>query len=136
MAIMAGRNVFGDEMELCGVDPVTGFYRDAQCSSGYRDLGGHTVCAIMTREFLDHQLAAGNDLVTPVPAMALPGLTPGDAWCVVAHRWRQAYEDGCAPPVRLRATNALALQVIPREWLLEHAVDAPDDLTPLLGPAD
>lgn len=128
---MGGHNVFGDDMEPCGTDPVTGFYRDGRCTSDDRDPGRHTVCAIMTAEFLEHQQRVGNDLVTPVPAMAFPGLKPGDPWCVVAHRWRQAYEDGCAPPVRLRATNVLALQIIPREWLLEHAVDAPDDLSSL-----
>lgn len=133
---MAGRNVFGDDLELCGVDPVTGFYRDGQCTSGPRDFGGHTVCAVVTKEFLEHQRQHGNDLITPRPEMAFPGLRPGDAWCVVAIRWREAYEAGCAPPVRLRATSALALRVIPAEWLMEHAVDAPNDLSSLLGPAD
>lgn len=133
---MAGRNVFGEELEPCGVDPMTGFYRDGQCMTGPDDLGSHTVCALMTREFLQHQVEHGNDLVTPRPEYAFPGLKPGDAWCVVAARWGQAYQDGCAAPVRLRATNEAATRIVPLEWLMAHAVDAPDDLSSLENAGD
>lgn len=131
---MAGANVYGRELKMCGVDPTTGFYRDGCCTSGRRDVSLHTVCAIMTREFLEHQRRLGNDLVTPIPHIAFPGLKPGDSWCVVALRWRQAYEDGVAPPVVLEATNMRTLDVVPMEYLLEHAVDIPEDLSGLLGP--
>lgn len=133
---MAGRNVLGGTLRLCGADPVAGFYRDGTCTSGRRDLAGHTVCALMTAEFLEHELRDGFDLVTPVPAKAFAGLKPGDAWCVVAERWRRAYEDGCPPPVVLEATHVRSLEEIPLSWLKEHRVDAPDDLSVLLGPAD
>jgi uncharacterized protein (DUF2237 family) len=121
------RNVRGGPLEECGTDPVTGFYRDGSCSCGPEDVGLHAVCAVMTREFLEHQRSVGNDLVTPRPEWGFPGLRPGDQWCVVASRWRQAYEDGAAAPVRLSATNLRALDVVPLEWLGEHAVDVPDD---------
>lgn len=131
---MAGRNVLGGELKLCGTDPVTGFYRDGGCTSGRRDVGLHTVCALMTKEFLDHQRLLGNDFITPAPHIAFPGLKPGDPWCVVASRWKQAYDDGVAPPVILEATNIRSLEVIPIEALMEHAADAPSDVSELLGP--
>jgi uncharacterized protein len=121
------RNVLGGPLEPCGTDPVTGFFRDGCCSTGPEDLGSHTVCAVMTREFLDHQLAVGNDLVTPRPEWSFPGLVPGDRWCVVALRWAQAYDDGVAAPVVLASTNARALDAIPLAVLQEHAVDVPAD---------
>ena len=98
---MRERNVLGRELEECGTDPVTGFYRDGCCSSGPEDMGSHTVCAVVTQEFLSHQQSVGNDLVSPVPAYGFPGLTPGDRWCVVALRWLQALEAGVAAPVVL-----------------------------------
>ncbi|MEP7160642.1 MAG: DUF2237 domain-containing protein [Dermatophilaceae bacterium] len=131
---MAVLNVFGAELQPCSTDPLTGFFRDGSCIMGSQALGGHTVCVVATEDFLRHQVATGNDLVTPAPHFAFPGLRPGDSWCVLAARWRQAYEDGCASPVRLQATNILALQVVPQEWLIQHAVDAPDDLSELLDP--
>jgi uncharacterized protein (DUF2237 family) len=121
------RNVLGEPLEPCGTDPVTGFYRDGCCSSGPEDVGSHTVCAVVTREFLEHQLRVGNDLVTPRPQWDFPGLSPGDRWCVVAARWLQAYADGAACPVVLASTNARALQVVPVEALREHAADVPAD---------
>jgi uncharacterized protein (DUF2237 family) len=121
------RNVLGDELEECGTDPLTGFYRDGCCNSGPSDLGSHTVCAVVTREFLDHQRTVGNDLSTPRPEFSFPGLVPGDRWCVVAARWLQAYQDGAACPVVLAATNVRALQIVPLESLREHAVDVPAD---------
>jgi uncharacterized protein (DUF2237 family) len=121
------RNVLGGELEECGTDPVTGFYRDGCCTSGPEDLGSHTVCAVVTTEFLAHQGRVGNDLVTPRPEYGFPGLRPGDRWCVVAIRWLQAYRDGAAAPVVLASTNARALDVVPLTALREHAVDVPAD---------
>jgi len=120
-------NVIGGELEPCGTDPVTGFYRDGCCTTGPEDLGSHTVCAVMTTQFLEHQRAVGNDLSTPIPAYEFPGLEAGDRWCVVAARWLQAYEVGVAPPVVLAATDARALDIIPLDALREHAVDVPSD---------
>lgn len=122
------RNVLGGPLEQCGVDPVTGFYRDGCCSSGPEDVGSHTVCAVVTREFLAHQESVGNDLSTPRPEWQFPGLHPGDRWCVVAVRWLQAYQDGVAAPVVLAATHERALDAIPLRLLREHAVDVPADL--------
>lgn len=124
---MRERNVLGGELEECGTDPVTGFYRDGCCSSGPEDMGSHTVCAVVTQEFLSHQQSVGNDLVSPVPAYGFPGLRPGDRWCVVALRWLQALEAGAAAPVVLSSTNERALELIPLEVLQAHAVDVPDD---------
>ncbi len=124
---MTESNVLGGELEPCGNDPVTGFYRDGSCSCGPEDVGRHTVCAVMTSEFLAHQKSVGNDLSTPRPEWHFPGLQPGDRWCVVAARWRQAYEDGAVAPVVLAATNERSLEVIPLEWLREHSVDVPAD---------
>lgn len=121
------RNVFGGPLEECGNDPVTGFYRDGCCTSGPEDLGSHTVCAVMTAEFLAHQRSVGNDLSTPLPQYGFPGLVPGDRWCVVALRWMQAHRDGAAAPVVLASTNELALELIPLEVLREYAVDVPAD---------
>lgn len=120
-------NVLGGPLEPCGGDPVTGFYRDGRCSSGPEDLGSHTVCAVMTREFLAHQRAVGNDLSTPRPEWRFPGLQPGDRWCVVAVRWLQAYEEGAAAPVVLASTHARTLDEVPLAFLREHAVDVPPD---------
>lgn len=124
---MRERNVLGGELEECGTDPVTGFYRDGCCSSGPEDTGSHTVCAVVTQEFLSHQQSVGNDLVSPMPAYGFPGLRPGDRWCVVALRWLQALEAGVAAPVVLSSTNERALELIPLEVLRAHAVDVPDD---------
>ena len=124
---MSARNVLGEPLEPCGTDPVTGFYRDGSCSCGPDDVGLHAVCAVMTDEFLDHQQGVGNDLSTPRPEWGFPGLVPGDRWCVVAARWVQAYQDGAVAPVVLASTNERALEVVPLEWLREHAVDVPAD---------
>ena len=121
------RNVLGGPLEECGTDPLTGFYRDGCCSTGPEDLGSHTVCAVMTTEFLAHQVSVGNDLLTPRPEMRFPGLRPGDRWCVVAVRWLQAYHDGAPAPVVLASTHARALETIPLELLRENAVDVPTD---------
>jgi hypothetical protein len=125
------RNVLGGPLEPCGTDPLTGYYRDGCCSSGPEDLGRHTICAVMTDEFLDHQRSIGNDLLTPVPEYRFPGLLPGDRWCVTALNWLRAHHDGCAAPVVLASTHERTLQVVPLEALQEHKVDVPDDLANL-----
>ncbi len=124
---MSERNVLGGPLEPCGGDPVTGFHRDGTCTVGPHDSGLHAVCAVMTAEFLDHQRRVGNDLVTPRPQWEFPGLHPGDRWCVVAARWRQAHEDGAAAPVVLAATSERALDLVPLAVLRAHSVDVPDD---------
>ena len=106
---------------------MTGFYRDGCCSTGPDDLGSHTVCAVVSAEFLEHQRAVGNDLITPRPEYRFPGLKPGDRWCVCASRWLQSYEAGVITPVVLASTNERALELIPLELLQEHSVDVPDD---------
>ena len=126
------RNVLGGELEPCGTDPLTGFYRDGCCNTGPEDLGSHTVCAVVTAEFLAHQQGVGNDLLTPVPEFRFPGLRPGDRWCVVAARWLQAYQDGAPAPVVLAATHSRALEIVALDVLREHAVDVPPDLSALL----
>lgn len=125
------RNVLGGPLEPCGTDPLTGFYRDGCCSSGPEDLGSHTICAVVTAEFLAHQRMIGNDLTTPMPEYRFPGLRPGDRWCVTAVNWARAYNDGVAAPVVLASTNERALEIVPLEALQEHAVDVPPDLSSL-----
>jgi uncharacterized protein (DUF2237 family) len=117
--------VLGGELEPCGDDPVTGFYRDGCCNSGPEDLGSHTVCAVMTAEFLEHQRRIGNDLSSPAPAYQFPGLMPGDRWCVTAANWLWAHHDSVAAPVVLASTHERALDIVPLEALQEHAVDVP-----------
>jgi uncharacterized protein (DUF2237 family) len=121
------RNVFGDDLEVCGTDPMTGFYRDGSCETGVQDRGSHTVCAMMTREFLEHQRSIGNDLSTPMPQYRFPGLVPGDRWCVTAANWLRAHNDGVAAPVVLASTHERALDIVPLDALREHAVDVPAD---------
>jgi uncharacterized protein (DUF2237 family) len=120
-------NVLGGPLEECGTDPMTGFYRDGCCGTGAQDVGSHTVCAVVTADFLAHQQQVGNDLSTPRPEYSFPGLQPGDRWCVVAVRWMQAYLDGAAAPVVLASTHEQALDVIPLEALQEYAIDVPAD---------
>ena len=132
-AVDGETNVFGAELQPCGTDPLTGFYRDGCCTSGPAH-AFHLVCAVLTAEFLDHQRGVGNDLITPMPEYGFPGLRPGDRWCVVAERWAQAHDAGVAPPVVLAATNARALEVIDLAKLQPYAVDVPEDLSSLEGP--
>lgn len=115
------KNVFGDELNPCGLDPVTGFYRDGRCETGPEDRGSHTVCAIMTEEFLRFSFDRGNDLITPAPYFRFPGLGPGDRWCLCVSRWKEALEAGVAPPVILESTHENALKVVSMEDLVEHA---------------
>jgi uncharacterized protein (DUF2237 family) len=120
------RNVLGGELQPCGLDPLTGFFRDGCCRTGPEDLGSHTICAVVTAEFLEHQLEIGNDLITPVPQYRFPGLEPGDRWCVTARNWLRAHEDGAAAFVVLASTHERALEIVPLAALREHAVDVPE----------
>lgn len=124
---MAERNVLGEPLQECGTDPVAGYYRTGSCVPAAGQLGGHSICVVVTREFLDHQLQSGNDLSTARPELHFPGLQPGMRWCVLASRWMQSYEAGAAAPVVLAATHERALEVVDRLTLAEHAVDVPDD---------
>jgi uncharacterized protein (DUF2237 family) len=122
---MAERNVTGGELEPCGADPVTGFYRDGCCNTGPDDLGSHTICAVVTAEFLEHQRRIGNDLSTPRPEYQFPGLAPGDRWCVTAANWLRAHRDGAAAFVVLASTHERALDIVPLTVLRQHAIDVP-----------
>jgi len=117
------KNVLGEPLEICSEAPVTGYTREGSCVTGPQDLGSHTVCAKVTREFLEYSRAKGNDLVTPVPEIDFPGLKPGDRWCLCAARWQEALEAGCAPRVVLRATHERALRVCSMADLKRLAVD-------------
>jgi len=125
-------NVNGDPLEICSLEPLTGFYRDGRTTTGPEDVGAHTVCTVVTAEFLEHQASIGNDLATPMPAYGFPGLVPGDRWAVCASRWLEAYAAGVKAPVVLRATNIAALDDVPLDALVECAADAPDDASSLL----
>jgi len=127
LGAMTERNVLGGDLEPCGIDPLTGFYRDGCCTTGPEDLGSHTICAVVSAEFLDHQRNIGNDLSTARPEFRFPGLVPGDRWCVTARNWLRAHLDGVAAPVVLASTHERALDVIPLDALREHAVDVPSD---------
>ncbi len=124
---MAERNVLGGELEPCGTEPVTGFFRDGSCSTGPDDVGSHTICAVVTAEFLEHQRSIGNDLSSPMPLYRFPGLAPGDRWCVTAVNWARAFNDGVAAPVVLASTNERVLELVPLAALQQHAVDVPLD---------
>jgi len=130
---MTDRNVLGGELESCGTDPVTGWFRDGCCSHDAQDVGLHTICAVVTPEFLEHQRSIGNDLITPMPQNHFPGLVPGDRWCVTAVNWLRAHHDGCAAPVVMASTNETTLSVVPLEFLQEYAIDVPSDLRALDG---
>ena len=119
------RNVRGGPLAACSRDPLTGFFRDGCCRTGGDDVGMHTVCAVMTEDFLAFTVKAGNDLVTPRPEWGFPGLVAGDRWCLCAARWREAAEAGHAPPVVLEATHEKTLAVVPLALLERHAVAAP-----------
>lgn len=116
-------NVLGTALELCGMDPVTGFFRDGHCNTCATDQGNHTVCAVMTAEFLAYSKYVGNDLSTPRPEFRFAGLKPGDSWCLCAGRFLQAHDEGCAPKVSLSATHIRALDIVPLEVLQSHAAD-------------
>ncbi len=117
------RNVLGEPLEACSVAPMTGFYRDGCCNTGAEDIGSHTVCAVMTAEFLAFSKSRGNDLSTPMPEVGFPGLKPGDRWCLCAPRWQEAFEAGQAPRIVLRATHEGALTYCALADLKRFAVD-------------
>ena len=121
------RNVLGGPLEMCGTDPLTGFYRDGCCRTGPGDVGNHTICAVVSEEFLEYQQSIGNDLSTPMPDYRFPGLEPGDRWCVTTQAWLRAHDDGVASYVVLAATHERALEAVPLEVLRRYAVDVPDD---------
>ncbi|WP_026909573.1 DUF2237 family protein [Patulibacter minatonensis] len=129
----AEQNVLGGPLEECGTDPLTGFFRDGCCRTGPQDQGRHTICAVVTAEFLEHQRTIGNDLTTPMPRFLFPGLQPGDRWCVTARNWFRAHEDGAAALVVLAATHERVLDDVPIEALRAHAVDVPPDAGGLSG---
>lgn len=119
----ASINVLGEPLEPCSTAPMTGFYRNGCCDTGPQDRGRHTVCALMTAEFLALSKYLGNDLSTPRPEFGFAGLKPGDRWCLCAARFLQAAEEGAAPQVRLRATHQRTLDIVPLDVLKDHAAD-------------
>ncbi len=123
MKIDESLNVFGEPLELCGADPVTGFLRDGKCNTCKEDSGSHTVCVEVTRAFLEFSRFRGNDLSTPMPEYNFPGLQPGDSWCLCAGRWLEAAENNMAPRVHLKRTHIRALDIVPFELLKKHAAD-------------
>lgn len=116
-------NVLGTPLEECSTRPVTGFFRDGSCNTSKQDVGSHTVCAVMTQEFLEFSRSRGNDLITPLPEYGFPGLKPGDQWCLCAARWREALQAGKAPRVRILATHQDCLRIVELDDLKRHAID-------------
>jgi len=115
------KNVLGTELKACCLDPVTGFYRDGMCSSSPQDPGEHTLCAIVTDDFLEYTAELGNDLITPAPAFGYPGLKAGDRWCICVSRWVEAMRVGCAPQVDLEATHVSVLNHVDLDILKRYA---------------
>ena len=116
-------NVLGAPLATCSQDPLTGFFRNGACDTCAEDRGSHTVCAVMTAEFLAYSKYVGNDLSTPRPEFGFAGLTPGDRWCLCASRFLQAHDEGCAPKVHLAATHERALDIVPLAVLERHAAE-------------
>ena len=114
-------NIFGEPLVTCSEDPMTGFYRDGCCETGPQDIGVHTVCAIMTDDFLKFSRAQGNDLITPRPEYNFPGLKSGDRWCLCASRWVEAFEAGCPPQIIPEATHEKTLNLVPLKTLVKYA---------------
>ena len=117
------RNVFGEPIEVCSLNPTTGLYRSGCCETGPEDVGVHTVCVEVTKEFLVFSKARGNDLSTPRPEYGFPGLNPGDRWCLCAERWQEAFAAGVAPRVVLAATHEATLEIAELADLKRHALD-------------
>ena len=115
------KNIFGEPLKSCCTKPLTGYFRDGYCRTDKLDYGNHTVCAIVTEEFLQFSKRNGNDLTTPKPEHLFPGLNPGDKWCLCANRWKESLDAGCAPKVELEATNEKALKTIKMNELISHA---------------
>ena len=116
-------NVLGTDIQICGTDPKTGYFRDGCCNTGLKDIGFHTVCAIVTEEFLDFSRAQGNDLITPRPEFNFPGLKPGDSWCICASRFEEARLADCAPKIKLTATNEKTLKIVSLDVLKKYQID-------------
>ena len=117
------KNVLGTDLEVCGTDPVTGFFRDGCCNTGAGDVGTHTVCTIVDDQFLEFSKSKGNDLSTPRPEYGFKGLKNGDRWCLCAMRWEEARQAGCAPRVKITSTNIKTLEFVRLEHLKEYQVD-------------
>ena len=116
-------NVFGEKIEVCSEETMTGYLRNGSCETLDDDVGSHTVCAKVTKKFLEYSRDKGNDLMTPRPELGFPGLKDGDKWCVCAARWLEALNDNVAPPILIKSTNRLALEVIDIDLLKKHAID-------------
>jgi len=116
-------NIFGEKLTTCSDHPKTGYFRDGCCNTSRQDVGSHTVCVEVTKEFLEYSRFCGNDLSTPVPEFGFPGLKPGDRWCLCAARWMEAFENGMPPRVILRSTHKRALEIAPLEVLRLYAID-------------
>ncbi|SLN44737.1 DUF2237 family protein [Pseudooctadecabacter jejudonensis] len=116
-------NVLGEALAPCSTDPLTGFFRNGACDTCAQDRGSHTVCAVLTAEFLAYSKYVGNDLSTPRPEFNFPGLNPGDSWCLCASRFLQAHDEGCAPQVNMAATHQKALDIVPMDILQQHSSD-------------
>jgi len=123
MEIDESINVYGEALEMCCDNPVTGFYRDGKCNTGKDDAGSHTVCVNVTTEFLEYSRFRGNDLSTPVPEFGFKGLKPGNSWCLCAARWLEAEKANMAPRIHLTRTHIKALEIIPMELLKKYAMD-------------
>ena len=117
------KNVYGEPIQICSKETMTGYLRNGSCETLDDDIGSHTVCAKVTSEFLEYSKSKGNDLITPRPELDFPGLKEGDKWCVCAMRWLEALNDGVAPPILIKSTNILALDIIDIDLLKKHAVD-------------
>ena len=124
---MMNKNIFGDPLINCSTDPLTGFFRNGCCDTDESDLGLHTVCVVVTREFLEFSKLAGNDLSTPIPQWGFPGIKAGDRWCLCALRWKEALENNIAPKVVLEATNEATLKVIRMKTLIQYAYKTNSD---------
>tara|TARA_B100000902_G_C27110723_1_gene813413 strand:+ start:392 stop:766 length:375 start_codon:yes stop_codon:yes gene_type:complete len=117
------KNVLGETLELCGTNPLTGYFRDGSCNSDKDDVGSHTVCAQVTKDFLEFSKSIGNDLSTPNLEFGFNGLKDGDTWCLCANKWLEAFQQGAAPRIKLKSTNIKALEVIDLDTLKEYAID-------------
>ncbi len=116
------KNVLGTRLQPCCTTLNTGFYRDGHCRTGHQDFGSHVICAVVTQEFLDFSRSQGNDLITPIPGYKFPGLAPGNSWCLCATRWRDAFNEGVAPRVKLESTHERALRFVTLDTLKSHSI--------------
>ena len=116
-------NVYGEALEMCCDNPITGFYRDGKCNTNKDDVGSHTVCINVTKEFLEYSRSRGNDLSMPIPEFGFKGLKPGNSWCLCAARWLEAEKANMAPRIHLTRTHIKALDIVPMELLKKYAMD-------------